>query len=158
MSVGIAAASAAGKTHDQTKLRYLANAVTGVTIDPTWDTKADLALLLLQLVDDLTVTHVRVLALTAEPTPWRERFVASDGEWITLEDVFAQAFPGADAAAAQAIVTDLHARGLVRYPADGADPLGGIWNPTLSEFGRALLDFIATAPVDLEPDDPPDGG
>lgn len=94
---------------------------------------------------------MQVLALTAEPTPWRELFGPCDGGPFTLNDVFAQAFPSANTAMLQAILTDLHARNLVRYPTDRPHPITGPWsptpmagplNPTPSDLGQALLDFI----------------
>lgn len=62
VSAGIAGTRAAFRAHDREKIGYLANSVARITIDPSWDTRADYGMLLLQLVDDISATHIRVLS------------------------------------------------------------------------------------------------
>lgn len=143
VSVGLAAAAAAGKTHDHKKLEYLAAAVVGVTRDVKWDAKADFALLLLQLVDDLTVTHVHVLATMGEQEDWKQRLAdkfGNDAQALTYE-MAASMFPERDPVALQGILSDLTAKNLMA----NATTWFGVTHPSPdgpTELGKALLKFI----------------
>ncbi|HEX3781416.1 MAG TPA: hypothetical protein VHX38_17285 [Pseudonocardiaceae bacterium] len=147
ISIGLAAASAAAKTHDHRKLEYLATAVAGVTSDTAWDAKADFAMLLLQLVDDLTATHVQVLAAMSEQEKWKQRSEAEFGDKAQLltYSMVASMFPEHDPTAIQGILSDLAAKNLMA----NANTWFAVTEPSPggpTELGLALLAFIGKSP------------
>lgn len=143
ISAGIVGARAAGGAHSQEKIDILADAVTRLTVDPTWDTRADYAMLLLQLVDVLSVTHIRVLQWL-ESARWEAQLKSLQDSKSTLNDVIAEEFPEDDVAGIQGIISDLVSRSLVinRSTYFGLATL----NPEkLSDLGRDFLQFVSSS-------------
>ena len=82
---------------DDEKIRYLANALMNVILDPTWE--HDVAAAMLRLVDEMTASHIRILDLLCDPGKWAQRHgvqfrqVPRGGSYYlrdTIEDAFAQ--------------------------------------------------------------------
>ncbi|QYN23126.1 hypothetical protein [Amycolatopsis sp. DSM 110486] len=141
ISAGISGARAASRTSDPQKLRYLASAVTRVTIDSSWDAQADFAMLLLQIADDLTVTHVRVLSWF-NSAEWPGILKAVQNKEKSMEDALQEAFPEDDPLAIKGMIADLAARSLIVIR--GSFFGLSTFNPeSISELGIKFLDFVS---------------
>ena len=141
VSIGIAGARAAGRTHDETKLRLLANATSRVTLDITWDASFDLAIVLLQFVDDLTVTHIRVLKLVADSEKWASRFSSGNYGQEEILSVLGENFPDVDQFILRTIASDLISKGLV-MPQHMFFGGASLSHQGASELGLKLLALI----------------
>lgn len=146
VSIGIAGARAAGNTHDNTKLHYLANAASRVTADKNWDANADMAIVLMQIMDTLTVTHIQILELTADPTRWENKFPSEQYGEEESSKILAEAFPTADNFILKTIASDLVSKGLVSpdYMFFGGTFLS---KRGATEFGLRLLALIKDIPL-----------
>lgn len=145
ISAGIAGVRAAGKAYSREKLENLANAVVRVTVDPTWDTRADYAMLLLQLADDLSVTHVRVLSWLGSAR-WPEQLKTLQGNSRTLDDIIAEEFTGEDGSAIQGIIADLISRNLVINRSSFLGP-STMFPDKLGDLGHDFLQFVSPDPA-----------
>jgi hypothetical protein len=150
VSIGIAGARAAGNTHDSTKLHYLANTVSRVTADKTWDSNADMAIILLQMIDGLTITHIQILELTADPTKWGDMSPTGQyGDDAPLK-ILAEALPAVDNFILKTIGSDLLNKGLVvpEYMFFGGSNLS---RQGATELGLRLLALIREIPQEEHP-------
>lgn len=158
ISVSLEAVAAAGRTHDELKHRFLANAVARVTVDPEWDARADFALILTRLVAELTTTHILILEFFADPVVWQElrgrvlKVEPNREGRFQFRALLAQAFGdlAIDDAIIRAVLVDLEGRGLLSAMGTGEEGASvssheQLMEPLVSQLGRSLLTFISSA-------------
>jgi hypothetical protein len=155
VSLGIEAARSAGSTASDEKRTYLANALLNVMEDRSWDGESDLADILLRLIGELTMTHIRILELLTDPEAWGRRHgvdfrsqlqATENGRW-PIRGLISAAFPELSSATTGAALMDLESRHLLRilygfdHDASMVD-LNELMAGFPSELGLDLLRFI----------------
>jgi len=141
------ASQAALKTHQLEKLNALRNAVLNTALpNPPDET---LQQIFIQLVDELSVWHLRFLDLFRDPNGWFERNNKKPPEFSissSLSRLLAGAYPelAADKALTDLIATDLGSRKL--FSGGGMNAMmsaQGAWAKRTTEMGDQFLQFIA---------------
>jgi len=142
------ATQAALRTHQKDKLEALRNAVLNSTL-PTAPNE-DLQLIFINLLDSMTVSHIRVLEFLADPRSYLKGKV-SDQEGVRghpLYPYLEKAFPEMNRTFYMMIVDQLKARGLTEVNVD--QKAEKLFKVHTTGLGRDLVQFIK-AP--FEPDE-----
>jgi hypothetical protein len=144
----VTASNAALRTHEEEKLEALRNAVvnSGLPMAPAEHEQ----LMFIQLLDELTAFHLRLLAYLADPDGWfTEHGIARPNLYMgSRADVLEAAMPdlrGSKALYTQA-VRELGAAGLAQDALTGMATAGGLYTPLTTDFGNRFLAFITLSP------------
>ncbi|MEQ1516680.1 MAG: hypothetical protein ABL931_09350 [Usitatibacteraceae bacterium] len=147
ISAAIQATQIAYRTHQDAKLHALKCAVfNSATLD---DVSEDRQAVFLRIVDELTPSHLRVLSLYSKPETWLRVPDYPDDGWgrSAPSDAIFPLVPSLDSDPEfyEQIARDLQTRGLVKQGLLTHFKIlkGGTVDPKTTEFGEALLLFIA---------------
>lgn len=138
------ATRSAAQTRDTDKRAALRNAVVNAALRP--DVAADETAILLDLLDTLTATHLRLLRLFSNPRAW---YAATDtaapnllmgGRSRVVEDAYPEL--AADPPLLAKIVKDLATHGLADVNLNVTMTGQGILEPAINPLGTRLLDLV----------------
>lgn len=139
------ATRSAAQTHDAEKREALRNAVTNAALQV--DVRADETSILLDLLDSLTATHLRILRLFADPKAWYaesgtpEPNLLMGGRSTVVEDAYPEL--AANKPLLQKVVKDLATHGLADINLGTTMTGAGILQPAINPLGERLLALAA---------------
>jgi hypothetical protein len=144
------ASQVAMRTGQEEKRNALRNAVLNAASAGSQELEVALQQIFVNLVDEFTVLHVRVLSLLADPLDWFRRHNRQAREYVisgSLSQLIADAYPelGSQKAICNQIAKDLYNRGLL-----GIDNLHvmmsgqGVYERRATDLGSRFLRFISS--------------
>lgn len=140
------ASQAAMRTHQDEKLEMLRNAVVNTVLPGA--PGDDLQQLFINLADDLSTLHMRLLDLLDDPKNWAERHRITFPDWSIggKSALVEYAFPDLKGQRGfyDAIVRDLHSRGLLAMDTLHVTTTGhGILQSATTPLGKQFVKFIS---------------
>ena len=126
------------RNHDEKKLEALRNAVTSVALQTEPD--ANLQSVFLNLVDNLTPLHLRLLSFFEDPRAFVEQSGKETAGAVTTRDIALRVLPEVPAEAYDSLCRDLDNRGLVQLPSEFTV---GLTDERPTELGHRFLRFIS---------------
>lgn len=138
------ATRSAAQTHDAEKRSALRNAVTNAALES--DVRADQTAILLDLLDALTATHLRLLRIFSNPRAWYaatgtpEPDLMMGGRSRVVEDAYQDL--ARDPTLLTKVVKDLATHGLADLNLNVTMTGQGILEPAINPLGQRLLSFI----------------
>lgn len=139
------ATRSAAQTRDADKRVALRNAVTNAALHP--DVREDETAILLDLLDTLTATHLRLLQLFSNPRAWYaatgtpEPNLLMGGRSRVVEDAYPEL--ARDSTLLTKVVKDLATHGLADLNVHSSISGQGILEPAINPLGQRLLTLIS---------------
>lgn len=140
------AARTVEKTSEQEKLDALRNAVLNSVMPGAPD--ADVRASFFAMVDDLTPSHLRLLALFDDPSGWFDTHLdlvrPQPSLMSSRRQLVDAALPALAGEVGESFVADLSSRRLINAGSLGTTMSAqGIWDRVTSSYGRLFLAFVA---------------